>query len=203
MQTGMDTDETRPATGRRGTRARMVNSAAALLRERSAAGVTVDAVLARSGAPRGSVYHHFPGGRDQIIREAVELAGAHVTRLIHSTSARDPSDVVVRFLKFWQRVLRSSDYLAGCPVVALTVELHEGQDAAMQLVRDVFARWHTELQQVLTTSGVPAERAGSLSTLTIAAAEGAVLLARAQRSTEPLNDICTELQLLLTSAVVR
>lgn len=203
MQIGMEADVTRPPTGRRGTRVRMVESAAALLRERSAAGVTIDAVLARSGAPRGSVYYHFPGGREQIILEAVELAGRHVASIISSSNSHDPGDVVARFLEFWQRVLRSSDYLAGCPVVALTVELHEGQDAAMRLVREVFTRWQAELEQVLLTSGVPAGRARSLATMTIAAAEGAVLLARAERSTKPLTAVCSELRLLLASAVAQ
>ena len=57
------------------TRARMLDSTALLLRERGVGGVTVDAVLAHSGAPRGSVYHHFPGGRNQLLLEALEASG--------------------------------------------------------------------------------------------------------------------------------
>src|SRR5664279_5652663 len=94
-----------PAAARpRPTRQRMVDGALALLRERSSAGVSVDAVLARSGAPRGSVYHHFPGGRDQIIREAVQSAGHHVAGMIEG--ADSAGAVIDGFARFWEHVLR-------------------------------------------------------------------------------------------------
>src|SRR5215813_11141185 len=69
-------------TKRVGTRTKMLISAAQLMRERGAAGVTIDAVLARSGAPRGSVYHHFPEGRNQILTEALQYAGEEITKVI-------------------------------------------------------------------------------------------------------------------------
>lgn len=68
-------------------------------------GVTVDALLAHSGAPRGSVYHHFPGGRDQIIFEAVRVAGRHIAALIDEPAEHDPTAVVRRFPDFWERIL--------------------------------------------------------------------------------------------------
>jgi TetR/AcrR family transcriptional regulator, lmrAB and yxaGH operons repressor len=178
----------------RPTRDRMVDSALALLRERSSAGVTIDAVLAHSGAPRGSVYHHFPGGRDQLVREAVERSGRYVARLI--AEADDAPDVVQRFVEFWEQVLTATDYLAGCPVVALTVDAGE---AEQPLVEEIFAEWHTRLLEVFTRHGIDAPRAARLATLTIASTEGAVLLCRAQRSAEPLHAVAAELRLLLNA----
>jgi TetR/AcrR family transcriptional regulator, lmrAB and yxaGH operons repressor len=180
-------------TNARPTRDRMVDSAVALLRERSSAGVTIDAVLAHSGAPRGSVYHHFPGGRDQLVREAVERSGRYVARLIAEADGH-PGDVVRRFVVFWEQVLTATDYLAGCPVVALTVDAGE---AERPLVEEVFAGWYRGLLEVFTRNGIEAQRAARLATLTIAATEGAILLCRAQRSAEPLHAVATELRLLL------
>ena len=71
------------------TRTAMLVSAAELLRERGVAGVTIDAVLARSGCPRGSVYHHFPRGRDQILSEALQFAGAKITTIIEHFPSGD------------------------------------------------------------------------------------------------------------------
>lgn len=188
----------RPTTGHQDTRRRMIDSAVALLRERSATGVTIDAVLARSGAPRGSVYHHFPGGRDQIVLEAVAVAGRYVAELIaRSEEGGDPSAVVRRFLDFWERMLLDSDYLAGCPVVSLTVDSRADQPDAIKLVEEIFLLWQSRLRSVLVSSGIEVSRAGRLATMIVAAAEGAVLLSRAQRSLEPLHDVCDELGALI------
>lgn len=187
---------TRPTT-RPSTRSRMVDSTVALLRQRSSAGVTIDAVLAHSGAPRGSVYHHFPGGRDQLITEAVGQAGRYVAALIAETDG-PPTHVVARFVEFWEHVLDGTDHEAGCPVVALTIDATEEQRA---LVREIFALWQTGLVDGFTRSGIDGQRATRLATLVIAAAEGAIILCRAERSTAPLRSVTAELHALLEAVV--
>lgn len=181
------------------TRMRMVDSAVALLRERSSAGVTIDAVLAHSGAPRGSVYHHFPGGRDDLIAEAVARAGAHVGQQIQraAASGATPLEVVRGFVEFWERMLNRTDYLAGCPVVALTVDARTEDSPQAALVAEVFTDWHQQLIPVLIRAGADPERARRLATMMISASEGAVLLCRAHRSTQPLHDVHAELSALL------
>lgn len=190
-----------PARERSTTRTRMVESAVALLREHSSAGVTIDAVLAHSGAPRGSVYHHFPGGRDELIAEAVLLAGRHVGRRIHQAAATGaaPSEVIAGFVDFWERMLHRTDYLAGCPVAALTVDAQPADTQHVSLVAEVFTDWHEQLTQVLARAGAEPHRATQLATLIIAASEGAVLLCRAHRRTQPLHDVHAELDTLLRS----
>src|SRR5271170_7419207 len=108
-----------PAPTTRGaTRKKMLVSAAEVMRERGAAGVTIDEVLARSGAPRGSVYHHFPGGRNQILTEALHFAGESLTSAIESAADHGEMVLLRRFITFWENILRDSDFAAGCPVVA-------------------------------------------------------------------------------------
>ncbi|MFD6454857.1 TetR/AcrR family transcriptional regulator, partial [Nocardia sp. NPDC060220] len=99
----------------------MLGSAIELLRERGAAGVTVDAVLARSGAPRGSVYHHFPGGRAQIMTESLTLAGDTISALIEEAAERGAAGVLAGIAEFWTAILLTSDFEAGCPVVSVAV----------------------------------------------------------------------------------
>src|SRR3954452_23532078 len=95
-----------------GTRERMVVSAALLMRERGARATSIDDVLAHAGAPRGSVYHHFPGGREQLVREATELASDFVAARL-AAIGDDPLATLDTFVEH----LRT-----GCPVVAVAVE---------------------------------------------------------------------------------
>ncbi|WP_439951860.1 TetR/AcrR family transcriptional regulator, partial [Mycobacterium avium] len=84
----MPTTKQQAPAKRGGTRTKMLASAAEVMRERGAAGVTIDAVLARSGAPRGSVYYHFPDGRNQILAEALRYSGDSITALIDQAAGR-------------------------------------------------------------------------------------------------------------------
>ncbi|MGH3436257.1 MAG: TetR/AcrR family transcriptional regulator [Sciscionella sp.] len=181
-----------------GAKQRMLDSAVTLLRERGAAGVTIDAVLAHSGAPRGSVYHHFPGGRTELIVGAARQAGEFITALIDAAAAEgDPARAMDRFVGFWKQSLAATDYTAGCPVVALAVDGRHVTAEAAALTREIFTGWQTRLADLLVGHAVPAARARRLATLAVAAIEGAVILCRAHRDTGPLDDIAAEIPHLL------
>jgi TetR/AcrR family transcriptional repressor of lmrAB and yxaGH operons len=180
------------------TKQRMIDSAVALLRERGAAGVTVESVLAHSGAPRGSVYHHFPGGRNELILAAARQAGDHIAAMIdRSVADGDPHAALDRFVLFWKHALTATNYSAGCPIVALAVDSHQDIPEAAELVRDVFTRWHLGLQNLLAAHDFPAERARRLATLVVSAIEGAVILCRTHRNAEPLDHVLAEVAPLL------
>lgn len=175
----------------------MVDSAVLLLREHAAPAVTIDAVLARSGAPRGSVYHHFPGGRDEIVVAAVRRAGEFVTQFLDTLAADvTPAEAIQKFGRFWRHTLVDSDYRAGCPVVALAVDHRDDLPAAQAAVDEVFAAWHAALQRLLQAHGATSAQARRRANLAVSAIEGAVVLCRAQRSTVPLDDVCRELATL-------
>jgi AcrR family transcriptional regulator len=177
----------------------MVLSAAALLREHGASATSIDRVLAHSGAPRGSVYHHFPGGRAQLIEEAVALAGDFISGLIETaTQAGDPLEAVDAFFALWRGRLVGSGFRAGCPIVAVAVETN---DDAPQLVRSagaVFARWRDALGAMFVRHGLPPQRSRRLAGFIIAAVEGAVIMCRAEQSIEPLEAAGAEIHDLLT-----
>ena len=176
--------------GRADTKQRMIAGAVALLREQGVSGVTIDAVLARSGAPRGSVYHHFPGGRDELVRTAGQAAAEYITDTIRDLAAASgPTAVLTRFAEFWLTALETTDYRAGCPVVALTLGERPELVGVAELVRTTFAEWRTQLVEVLVSHGTPAPAAAARATVAVAAFEGALILCRAERSGEPLRQV--------------
>jgi AcrR family transcriptional regulator len=176
----------------------MLNAAVELLRERGASAVTVDAVLARSRAPRGSVYHHFPGGRNELILAAIRQAADYISSGIDATvRSGDPVQGLEGFVRLWKKILVDTDYLAGCPVVAVAVDAHQDPPEAVALARDAFAQWQAKLRELLTKRGIEAARAARLATLLVAAVEGAVILCRSHRDHTPLDDVLTELKPLL------
>ena len=121
MEVVLSSPVTKPRAKRGSTRANMLISAAEVLRERGAAGVTIDEVLTRSGAPRGSVYHHFPEGRNQILTEALQFAGEAITEVIDEAATNGGMYLVRKFVVFWEEMLVESDFAAGCPVVAAAI----------------------------------------------------------------------------------
>lgn len=184
--------------GRRGTKQRMLDSAVLLLRERGAAGVTVDAVLAHSGAPRGSVYHHFPGGRNEMVLGAVRQAGDYIATMVSESAAEgDVQQMVERLVAFWKRALTKTDYRAGCPVAAMAMDSRDVIPDAGELVREIFARWQASLAEVLSANGFEAPRAQRLAIVVVSVIEGAIILCRAHRDLGPLDDVLVEIAPLL------
>ncbi|MCZ4122322.1 TetR/AcrR family transcriptional regulator [Streptomyces sp. H39-S7] len=181
----------------------MILSTAALLREYGASATSIDQVLAHSGAPRGSVYHHFPGGRTQLIDEAVALAGDFIAGLLDAAmQADDPVRAIDAFFVLWRDQLVESNFRAGCPIVAVAVETN---DEAPQLARSaaaVFARWQDALAALFLRHGLTEARSRRLGVFIIAAVEGAVIMSRAERSTAPIEAAAAEIHDLLLYALV-
>lgn len=185
------------------SRTRMVQSAALLLRERGLSGTSFRDVIEHSGAPRGSIYHHFPEGKRQLVREAVEMSGGWVGDAIaHLDESGDPIVTLHAFLGVWADILRASDFRAGCPVVAVSVEANDDEPEVTEAAAAAFRRWTRELAAGLERSGMEAEGARRMATFTVAAIEGAVVLCRAKRSTQPLDDVGAELESSLRAALV-
>lgn len=184
------------------SRERMVLSAAALLREYGSGATSIDRVLAHSGAPRGSVYHHFPGGRAQLMDEAVALAGDFISGLIDAAArADDPVDAVDAFFGLWRERLVESDFRAGCPIVAVAVETNDEAPHLARSAAAVFGRWQEALAALFIRHGLPEPRGRRLAAFIIAAVEGAVIMCRAEQSTAALEAAATEIHDLLLSAL--
>lgn len=175
------------------TRQRMLTSALSLLRERGPNAVTLDSVLAHSGAPRGSIYHHFPGGRDQLVIEAATLGADAVAGIVEGNS-ENPLAALDRLVEFWKELLQDSDFRAGCPIVALAVDGAGRIPEATQLAQSSFHRMTTTMIHLLCKAGASEAEARPMANVAIAALEGAVILCRVERSTRPLDDVADMLR---------
>ena len=184
------------------SRDRMIVSAALLLREKGLTGTSFGDVIEHSGAPRGSIYHHFPQGKAQLVEEAVGYAGTYIADSIERPpEGSDPVDAVRDFTAAWRATLESSDFRAGCPVVAVAVEAHRDEPALASAAAEAFARWQSAFQARLEASGIRPARARRLAATTVAAIEGAVVICRAQRDIQPLMDVSRELEEMLRGAL--
>lgn len=175
----------------------MLVSAAEVLRERGAAGVTIDEVLTRSGAPRGSVYHHFPEGRNQILTEALRYAGDAITATIDDAADRGATTLLRQFVEFWDRLLTDSDFTAGCPVVAAAIGCADDEPQLAAVAGEIFSRWRDALTRAFVADGFDESDAGSLAVMSIASLEGAVVLCRSTRSADPLHDVAAQIEFLI------
>ena len=182
-------------------RERMVISAALLIRERGAHPTAIADVLEHSGAPRGSAYHYFPGGRTQLLCEAIDYAGEYIARRI--AKANSGIDALDRMVTDYRKQLLDTDYRAGCPVVAVSVEAGDADKQAPVIERAAaaFNRWTELIAQRLIADGVSTERADELAMLTTASIEGAIVVARASRDVKPLDVVHGQLRGLLAAEV--
>jgi TetR/AcrR family transcriptional repressor of lmrAB and yxaGH operons len=197
VPTSNDTVQDFAPTKRGGTRTKMLVSAAEVMRERGAAGVTIDAVLARSGAPRGSVYYHFPDGRNQILTEALRYSGDSITAMIDNAAGRGARVLLREFVKFWEGLLTDGDFTAGCPVVAAAIGCPDYEPKLSVEAGIILGRWCTALTGAFVTDGFEEADAASLAVMSIAALEGAIVLSRSSRTAEPLRQVGEQLEFLV------
>ena len=182
-------------------RERMIQSAILLIGEHGVEGTSFSQVLAHSGAPRGSIYHHFPGGKAQLVEEATRSGGDLIAATLSAHVERaDPAAAVEATIDFWRAALAHTEFAVGCPIVAATVE-GDRTPGVRDAADNVFKRWIELHTQILVRAGVPEVRARALGTLFVAAIEGAVILSRAERSTAPLDRVQRELQAAVGDAL--
>ena len=173
------------------TRRRMIESAVTLLAMRGLQGTAFSDVLERSGAPRGSIYHHFPKGKDQLVDAAIDLAGERTLHVLDAVAGASPKAITTYFLDLWREVLVRSNFRAGCSVLAVTVATDSPE--LLEHAASVFRAWQTRLAELYVAAGLDPATASSFATTLIAASEGAVVLSRAQQSLEPFDQVAAGL----------
>ncbi len=182
-------------------RQKMIRSAAALFREHGVQGTSFTDVVEHSGAPRGSIYHHFQGGKAELAEESTIWAGEFIaTGMARALAENDPVEAIAVYADGWKQLLRESGFSAGCAVVAGALE-GEREPRARDAAAQAFSTWETQLTDVLQRRGLEPDRARSIGTLVVASIEGSIILARAQRMTEPLDRVVGELQALIAAAL--
>ncbi|WP_280505136.1 TetR/AcrR family transcriptional regulator [Nocardia farcinica] len=183
-------------------RERMVAGAADMLRRRGLNATSVRELAKHSGAPLGSTYHYFPGGKTQLAAEAVRFADELTVRTLGKQLEAGPVAGLRGFVDLWRKVVLDSDFRAGCPVLAVSVEDQpDSGDEPRRAAAAAFARWTDMLAASMREHGATPETAARTATLVVAAIEGTVALCRAQRSIEPLDLTVEALEAAVSGAI--
>jgi TetR/AcrR family transcriptional regulator, lmrAB and yxaGH operons repressor len=171
------------------SRSRMIHAAAELFRRRGYHATTFSDVVRDSGAPRGSTYFHFPGGKAELAREAIARAGDEIEEMVDQAGrhADGPGSLVRVLAQIFAGRFERSGYQSGCAIATMVLELAPGDEEFSAEFHGVFARWRAALVSRFEPLGLAPDRAAALADLVISALEGALLLSRAARSTEPFT----------------
>jgi AcrR family transcriptional regulator len=172
-----------------GTRDRIVERSAELFRRQGFAGTGVKQIVAEASAPFGSLYHFFPGGKEQLGEEVIRWSGAIYARLIDEffVPGSDPVAATTAFFAAAADTLRETDYADACPIATVALEVSSTNEPMRRACADVFESWIDAATERFVGYGLPRRRSRALAISIISLLEGAFVLARASRSTEPLE----------------
>ena len=179
---------------------RMIEKAVVLLARKGLQRASFSEVLEASGAPRGSLYHHFPGGKNELVLAAMNEASRRALAALETFKGQPADKVAEAFTSLWASVLTHSRLEAGCAVVAVT--LASDSPVLRERAGEIFKAWRDLLSRMLLEGGVQRERSDGLAAGLIAACEGAVAIARAENSMKPFLLVVAEQLKAIREAMV-
>lgn len=176
------------------SRQRMVETAARLFRRQGYHRTGFRQIIEVSGSPRGSIYHHFPGGKADVAVDAVAHGAAQVRDALDRIAAASPSsaELIRGFAAALAAGLEDSGFRDGCPVATVALECAPEEEGIADACRDAFRSWQRVFADALGREGVAAADADARGRLVVAAMEGALLLCRVERSTHPLREVADQ-----------
>ncbi|UOR01474.1 TetR/AcrR family transcriptional regulator [Leucobacter allii] len=171
------------------TRARLAAAMLELIQTSGYSGTGVNAVIAHAEAPRGSIYFHFPDGKEGLGVAAVDLAAQQFAGLIADAAktAGGAAGAARAAIDALAVLVGGSDFRLGCPVSVVTLEMGAESERLRQACAAAFASWIAPTAALLEAEGLDAAAARSLATVVVSTIEGSVIVSRATRSTEPLD----------------
>lgn len=174
-------------------------AAAQLFCQRGYHGTALQDILAASGAPRGSLYFHFPRGKEEIAEGAIALGDKLVRAFIAQVAegSRSAETFAVNLARGMGARLEASGFREGCPLATTALEIATDSESVGKATRDAFAAWEREIAQVLTRFGIDEKRAAPAATAILSQLEGALLLSRTYRSIEPMRRAEDAMRLLV------
>jgi TetR/AcrR family transcriptional repressor of lmrAB and yxaGH operons len=181
----------------------MIEATARLLQHRGYHGTSLADILDASKAPRGSLYFHFPGGKDQIVLEATRASVDETTQALKEAlqAGRNPAHGVRLFVEEAAGLLTDTDYTFGCPVAPVILDAAGGSEELADLCREAFEEWLGLMQAAFVEAGVPKKRAYDLAVFAESSIEGMLLIARAYRDPSPVMTVATELVRVIAAAL--
>jgi TetR/AcrR family transcriptional regulator, lmrAB and yxaGH operons repressor len=183
------------------TRTRMLEATARLLRQRGYHGTSLNDILAASGAPRGSLYFHFPGGKDQLVIEVTRAAVAAVAGQLRDTLAAEtsPGEAIRKIFATTAQML-DENFALGCPVAPVVLDGTSEVPQLVELTRQAFDEWIGLFQEAFARAGISHKRAHTLALLVESSIEGLMIIARTTRDSSALLSVADELAALVEAA---
>ncbi|MER6947527.1 TetR/AcrR family transcriptional regulator [Nonomuraea sp. NPDC000554] len=171
------------------TSGRLVESMLELIQARGYGGTGLNTVVEHAHAPKGSLYFHFPEGKEALGEKAIELAAARFRSLVADAALEPgtPGDVIRRVIDVLAGILTDSDFQLGCPVSVVTLEMGAQSERLRDACANAFDSWIAPVAEFLAAHGHPRPAARTLATAAVSTVEGAMIVSRAQRSVEPLR----------------
>jgi len=180
-------------------RTRLITAMVHALQRQGYHGSGLTELLAAARAPKGVLYHHFPGGKSELAVAAVEATVERLCLLLDERMrAGDPAAAVMAWIDGAQRRLEGSAYEHGCPLATIALETTAADTAIRAALGAGFARIRVRMEHGLCAAGYPAASAAALAALILAAYEGGLLQARAAGTPEPMQLVGQALLSLLT-----
>ena len=181
------------------SKAKTLTAAAQLFRQQGYHGTALHDILAAGGSPRGSLYFHFPKGKEQIGEAALALSGEAVRQgIARAAEASETVEIfLVRIVRAMAADLERSDYRDGCPIATTALETAAQSEVLGAATRGAFQKWELEIKRGLFRRGMTAGDADTAATMVLSQLEGALLLARTYRSLEPIHRAEQAVKLLL------
>lgn len=171
------------------TRARLVESAADLFSKQGFGATGIKAILAAAAAPYGSLYHFFPGGKQELGAAALTHGGERYRELLESVYPPGADVVEATADSFVQaaELLEGTDYGYACPIATIALEVANNDELMREAAAAAFESWLEVLGQRFGAAGMTAERARDVAVEVFCLIEGAVLLSRTTRSSVPMR----------------
>ncbi|MFF2042853.1 TetR/AcrR family transcriptional regulator [Kitasatospora sp. NPDC058170] len=172
------------------TRSRLIAGTRALIEAKGYFGTGLNQIVAESGAPRGSLYFHFPEGKDQLVAAAIIQAGQEIEEQLKALVGEGLDTVAIarRLAGLFIDRMEASGYTKGCPIATVALEVSGSNEALRLTCVEVYGSWQRILADRLVAEGHSPASADVASGQLLALLEGAVLVARVQRSRTPLDD---------------
>jgi AcrR family transcriptional regulator len=171
------------------TRDRILDSSAELFRRQGYVGTGVKQIVTDAEAPFGSLYHFFPGGKEQLAAETIRSSGQMYIQLFAgiAAEARDVPGAVEQFFAGAAETLRETDYADACPIATVALEVASTSEPLRLATAEVFESWIASATAYFAAAGIEEARSRELAITMLSLLEGAFVFCRALRSTEPLT----------------
>ena len=187
------------------TRIRMIETTLRLIQARGLHGVSLNDILGESGAPRGSLYFHFPGGKEALVLGAMQSGIEEASRILQEslTDAASPAEGVRSFFRAAASEMTDSEYTFGCPVAPIILDAPDVSTELATACRAALEEWTSMYQHSLEAAGLSPARAGRLARMIVASLEGALIMARSQRASPIITEVGDEVADLISTALSR